>query len=60
VRQPAGLQCAERGILSRCVPNRAIEDKDFLFEGVEVTAIGVFAIHNSPKDLFIYGGGVLR
>ncbi len=24
--------------------HRAIEDKDFLFEGVEVTAVGVFAI----------------
>jgi hypothetical protein len=29
--------------------HRAIEDKDFLFEGVEVTAVGVFAIHVAPK-----------
>jgi hypothetical protein len=28
--------------------HRAIEDKDFLFEGVEVTAVGVFAIHIAP------------
>jgi len=49
--QPAGLPCAERGILSRRVSIRAIEDKDFLFEGVEVAAVGVFAIHVAPSFL---------
>ncbi len=27
----------------------AVEDKHFLFEGVEVTAICVFSIHSAPK-----------
>jgi hypothetical protein len=33
--------------------HRAVEDEDFLFEGVEVTAVGVFAIHSTP-DKFTF------
>ena len=28
--------------------HRAVENEDFLFEGVEVAAVGVFSIHNAP------------
>ena len=28
--------------------HRAVEDKDFLFEGIEVSAVCVFSIHIAP------------
>ncbi len=34
-------------------PHRAIEDEDFLFDGVEVFSVCVFSIHIAPKLLLL-------